>query len=354
MNFSNAVTTTTREKIIPTVFDTVTKGSPLLMMMLRTAKPWKSGYRYDNIFKYRDSTNGGNIGVADQLDTDRQDVRVKGNFEVKMAYKPVVVANIEEVLNAGDEQIVSLLDAEFDSQAQSLCNLMSQNLYTGTGVGNDWDSLANAADDGTSYSTYANLSRTIYPTLKGYYLGSAGALTLNKLATGYDAVEVGIDKPNAIATTKTLWSAYEALLTPTVRAGYSQSGYPKMDQYGILPKGDSLAGNQGFDVLFFRGTPMMKDEQCPSGKLFYVNTNYFSFKGVDMSKIQGIEKLNFKKTSDGVPMGVPGRVPSTLGFNFRIFMSPVDQLAKVGHLLYSGNFTSENPRLQGQIAGLTA
>jgi len=354
MQFSSAVTTTTREHIVPKVFDTVTKGSPLLMMLLRNAKPWKSGYRYDNIFKFKDSTNGGNIGIGDQLDADRQDIRVKGNFEVKGAYKPVVVANIEEVLNAGDEQVINLLDAEFDSQAQSLCNLMAENLYTGTGTGNSWDSIANAADDATNYSTYAGLSRSTYPTLDGYYLASAGALTLNKLATAYDAVEIGIDKPSVIATTKTLWSAYEALLTPTVRAGYSQSGYPRMDNYGIVPKGEALIGNQGFDTLFFRGTPIIKDEQCPSGKMFLINTNYFSFKGVDMSKIQGIEKLNFKKTSDGVPMGVPGRVPSTLGFNFRIFMSPVDQLAKVGHLLYFGNFTSENPRLNGQMTGLTA
>lgn len=354
MTFSEAVKTTTRELIIPKVYDTVTKGSPVLMTLLRNAKPWKTGYRYDNIFKYRDSSNGGNIGIADQLDTTREDVRVKGNFEPKGAYKPVVVANIEEVLNSGDEQVVSLLETEFDSQAQSLCNLMAQNLFTGTGAGNSWDSLDMAADDGTNYSTYAGLSRTTYTSLKGYYLASAGALTLNKLATAYDAVEIGIDKPDMIATTKTLWSAYEALLTPTVRAGYAQSGYPRMNEYGMVGKADALAGNQGFDVLFFRGTPLVKDEQIPSGRMYFINSNYFSFKGIDMSKVEGIQKLNFKKTSDGVPAGVPGRVPSTLGFNFRVFMSPVDQLAKVGHLLYFGNFTSENPRLQGQMRGLTA
>jgi hypothetical protein len=34
-------------------------------------------------------------------------------------------------------------------------------------------------------------------------------------------------------------------------------------------------------------------------------------------------------------------------------MSPVDQLAEVGHIIYAGNFISENPRLQGQMVGLS-
>lgn len=350
MVFSEAVTSVTRTYIVPKVYDTISKGSPVLMKLLQNAKPWKSGVAYEVIIKYQDSTNGGNTGIADKLDTDRQNVRTKMTFQPKMAYKPVVIADIERTLNQGDEQVVDLLEAEFDSQAQSLMQVMAQNLWTGTGVGNSWDSIYNAADDGTNFSTYGGLSRSTYTSIKGYYLASAGALTLAKMATAYDAVTVGNDTPDIIATTKALWSTYESLLTPTVRAGYTQNGYPKMNAFGMLPRAEGLAGNQGFDVLFFRGTPVVRDEQIPSGKMFFINTNYFGFKGINIS---GLKQVNFKKTSDGVPLGVPGRVPSTRGFNFRDMMSPVDQLAEVGHLIYAGNFISENPRLQGQMVGLT-
>lgn len=323
------------------------------MSLLQNAKPWRTGTKYEVIFQYQDTTNGGNTGIADRLDTDRQNTRVIGSFEAKQAYKPVVIANIEQVLNQGDERVLDLLATEFDTQAKSLMNLMAQNLYTGTGSGNAWDSLANAADDGTNYATYAGLSRTTYTTLKGYYLSSAGALTLAKMATAYDAVEIGIDKPTMILTTKSLWSVYESLLTPTVRAGYTQNGYPMMNAFGMVPSSEALAGTQGFGVLFFRGTPVIKDEQVPSGKMFFVNTNYFGFKGIDLSGVDEVETLNFKNTSDGTPKGVPGRVPSTRGFNFRVMKQPVDQLAQVGYLLYAGNFISENPRLQGQMTGLS-
>lgn len=350
MTFSEAVTSVTRNYIVPKVYDTISKGSPVLMKLLQNAKPWKSGVQYEVIIKYQDTTNGGNTGIADKLDTDRQNVRTKMTFNPKMAYKPVVIANIEQTLNQGDEQVVDLLEAEFDSQAQSLMQVMAQNLWTGTGVGNSWDSIYNAADDGTNFPTYGTLSRTTYTSIKGYYLAAAGALTLAKMATAYDAVSVGNDTPDIIATTKALWSTYESLLQPTVRAGYTQNGYPRMNAFGMLPRTEGMAGQAGFDVLFFRGTPVVKDESIPSGKMFFINTNYFGFKGIN---IAGLKQVNFKKSNDGVPAGVVGRIPSTRGFNFRDMMSPVDQLAEVGHLIYAGNFIAENPRLQGQMVGLS-
>lgn len=350
MIFNEAITTTTRENILPKVYDTVTKGSPFLLTSLQNAKKWKSGTEYDVIIKYQDSTNGGNSGIADKLDTDRQNVRTKMLFYPKLASKPVVIANIETTLNQGDEQIVDLLETEFDSQAQSLHMLMAGNLLTGNGSGNNWDSFYEAADDGTNFSTYGTKSRTTYTSIKGYYIASLGAITLAKLATGFDAVTVGVDMPTHIGTTKAIWSTYESLNTSTINAMYQTNGYPKMNAFGMLPSAPGLGGNNGFAVLFFRGTPVVKDEQIPSGRIHWMNFNYFGFKGI---KIIGknITTLNFKKTSDGVPEGVVGRVPSTLGFNFREMMSPIDQLVDVGHLIYSGNFISENPGLQGTGVG---
>jgi hypothetical protein len=350
MQFSTAVTTTVRTLIPKKVYDTVTLGTPGLMTFLRTSKEWKTGYQYQPLIKYQDTTNGGVTGVADQLDSDRQNVRVNMTFNPKMAYKPVVVADIEQTLNMGDEQIVNLLDTEFDSQGQSLCNLMAAQLYTGNGTGNQWDSLLNAASDSTLFSTYAGLSRSTYTSINGYYLAATGAITLAKLATGFDATTVGMDEPDVLLTTKTLWSSYEALLTPTLRATYQGYAAPNYDQYGMrTAPSESMLGTQGFRAITYRGAPVVKDEQVPSGKLFYVNTKYFGMRGIQI-KGENYQTLNFKKTSDGTPAGVPGNVPSAKGFNFRVMMAPVNQLSQVGYLTYAGDFVSENPRLLGTLA----
>lgn len=352
MQFSSAVTTVTRTLIPKRVYDTVTLGSPGLQTFLRTAKEWSTGTKYEPIIKYQDTTNGGNTGIANQLDSNRQNVRTNMSFEVKMAYKPVVIANIEQKVNEGDERIISLLEAEFDSQAQSLMNLMAQNLYLGNGSGDEWDSLANAASDSTLYATYGSLSRSTYTSLNGYYLASTGALTLAKLATGYDDVTVGMDEPDFMLTTKALWTSYESLLTPTLRSSYEGFSFPSYDQFGMVTqKSRDMGATQGFRTVTFRGTPVARDEQINSGTLFYVNTRAFHMRGIDMAGTQNFQTLNFKKLNkEGVPMGVPGNVPSAKGFNFRVLMTPVDQLSEVGYLLYAGNFVSENPRLLGTLA----
>ena len=352
MIFNSAVTTTTREYILPKVYDQVTTGTPGLMTFLQKAKEWRTGTSYKFAIKYQDTTNGGNAGIADRLDTDRQNVRVQANFNLKMANKPVVVAIAETTANMGDEQIVDLLETEFDSQAQSLMTLMAQNLYTGNGVGNDWDSLKNAASDSTLFASYGDLSRTTYPVWSGYYNASTGALTLAKLATAYDAATVGVDEPNLGITTKSIWSTYESLLTPSVRANFSTSGYPRMNAWGGVPATAGLGGQQGFVYLTFRGMPIAKDEQVPSGIFYLTNTNNFGFVGFDY-KDADIITANFKQTTDAVPAGVPGNVKSTRGFNFRKMMSPVDQLTKVGYLIYAGNFVATQPRLQAQLAATT-
>lgn len=353
MQFSAAVTTVTRKAIPKKIFDTVTLGTPGLMTFMRTAKDWNTGTSYAPVIQYQDTTNGGNTGIANQLDSDRQNTRVSMDFEVKMAYKPVVIADIEATLNKGDEQIVSLLEAEFDTQGKSLLNVMAQNLYSGTGVGDAWDSLANAAADSTVYATYGSLSRSTFTSINGYYLASAGALTLTKMATGFDAVTVGMDEPTVMLTTKSIWSSYEALLTPTLRASFQTFASPNYDQYGMLMDSKSNAfGTQGFRAITYRGVPVVKDEQVPSGKFIFANQTAFGMQGVN---IQGADydTLNFKKLSNSVPTGVPGNVPSAKGFNFRVMKAPVDQLSQVGYLLFAGNFCSENPRLLGTMSGVS-
>lgn len=354
MIFNQAVTTTTREFILKKVYDQVTTGTPGLMTFLQRqgSKEWTTGTSYKFAIKYQDTTNGGNMGIADKLDTDRQNVRVQANFNLKAAYKPVVVAIAETTVNMGDEQIVDLLDTEFDSQAQSLMNLLAQNLYTGNGSGNDWDSLLNAASDSTLFATYGDLSRTTYTAWNGYYLASTGALTLAKLATGFDAVTIGVDTPTVCFTTKSIWSTYESLLTPTVRANFSTTGYPKMNSWGGVPNNAGQGADQGFVYLSFRGTGIAKDEQVPSGRFHIVNQKGFGFVGFNYQD-ENIMTANFRETTDAVPSGVPGNVKSTRGFQFRKMMSPVDQLTKVGYLIYAGNFVATEPRLNGTLNAVT-
>lgn len=360
MTFSEQVTSVTRTYIVPDLFSQVNLGSPLFLMAAAEAQEWTTGTSYEIIVKYAESTNGGVTGIADQLDSNRQDNRTRMSFQPHAIYKPVVVADIEVELNKGDERVLDLLATEMQSQMADLCEDASDQIYSGTGAGNQWDSLSMAADDGTNYATYGGLSRTTYTALEGYYLASTGSLTLAKMATAEDAVEKGTDASTGIFTTKALWSVYETLLTPTVNAFYTSSGsqMASMTPDGIVMGKEGLSGTQGFRAVTYRGIPVMKDEHCPSGQMYFVNSKKtgkfrnFGLAGINRSGAE-YKTVNFSK-KDGSPTGTFGSKTVPNGFNFRDMMSPVDQLARVGYLLLDGDYLAAEPRLQGRMVGVTA
>src|SRR3990167_811303 len=221
MNFSGTVTTVTREAIIPKVSDTVLSGNVALLRVLGNAKSWRSGYRLDVPVKYQKSTAGGIVGVGGTLDTTRKETRIKMQFEPQRIHKPVVVDDIELAVNEGEQRVLELLATEMDSIAQDLTDDLGGYLYTGTGAtGSSFDSILNAADDATNFGTYGSLSRTTYTSINGSYTASVGLIALSDLATTYNAVKIGSRNPTLILTTPSIWTGYEALLQPTVRAGY--------------------------------------------------------------------------------------------------------------------------------------
>jgi len=351
MEFSGTVTSITRESIVPSVSDTILKGNVFLLRILGKSKSWRSGYRMDVPVKYQKSTTGGIVEVGGTLDTTRNETRIKMSFEPQRIHKPIVVDDIEQAVNKGDAQVVELLATEADSIAQDLVDDLGGYLYTGTGAtGLSFDSILNAADDSTNYSTYGAQARGTYTSLKGYYAASIGALALADLRTLSNTVTIGSKKPSLLVTTPSIWSAYEALLTPTVRAGYQVNGYPQIGRTGMAPSQQALKGDIGFDGLWWRGALMAKDDKCTSQKLFAVNEDTFSFYGLDLSGVKGYEKINVTGTKvvDG-PQGMP--IPK--GFNYSGLLRGVNQPAVVGHLYYVGNFICTNPRYQGQLTGIT-
>lgn len=347
----------TRTKILPEVFDQVSIGSPLLMHTLKAATSWDSGKQLEVPVKIAKSTTGGGFSIGSTLPTDRQTNRKVMTFDMSLWEKPVVLDDIEVFLNKGVEQVVNAIDAEVHSMAADLMDDMADQVYGGTGSGVDFESIDTAADDGTNYGTYGDLSRTTYASLDGYYLASAGALTLGKMATAFDGTERGDDSPTKVYTTKTLWSAYEDLNTPTVTANYNAQ---VMTADGAVGSAIALQGHQGFQFLTFRGAAVFKDEACPSGRMYFVNDrakgrfNNFGAVMADLSSLGDEYKtVNFKST-DGAAKGTFGSRVAPRGFNFRDLMSPTNQLAKVGYLIMAGQFVATQPNLQGQMRGLTA
>ncbi len=335
----------TREGIIPKCIDTILKGNVAVMRTLGNAISWGSGYQKEVIVKYQKSTAGGMVPVGGSLDTSRIVNRVRLIFYPKRRHMPTVLDDIEITVNEGDERIVDLLALEMDSNAQDLIDSLGTDLYTGSGSGEVFDSLVNAADDATAYSTYGTRARATYATINGYLATSVGTLALSDMSTMHNAIKIGSEKPTVMFADTTGWTAYEGLLTPVVKAGYDAMGFPQVTRTGEIPSRKALGGELGFDSIYYRGTPIVEDEKCTSGNMYGINEKYFNFYGID---IKGYQKINIKDNIDG-----PQALPVPKGFNWTGLMESSTQPAQVGHMYIVGDFICSNPRTAGRMSGIT-
>lgn len=209
--------------------------------------------------------------------------------------QPKVSIMLESFANTGEGQSISLDAFKYEKAAAQALQAMGTAIYAdGTldrpnGLGNIV--AASGTIGGQSRSTYSQLNATV--------TSWSTALTLLKMATLDDAISAASlpnEQTNIGVTTKTVWSLYEQLLQPTVRAEYSSIGYKSigMRSDSIVNRGD-LKGATGFTVLQYRGFPIIKDDFATAGYMYFLNERYIKWAGrsvVPEEYAGKVEKVN--------------------------------------------------------------
>jgi hypothetical protein len=95
--------------------------------------------------------------------------------------------------------------------------------------------------------------------------------------------------------------------------------------------GGTVAANQGFRALTFRGIPVVADEKCTAGAIFTLNEKHLFFYVIPQ----------------------PGREVKA-GFAWTGFKEPVNQDADAGQFLWYGQFITDSPRLHARRTGVTS
>lgn len=228
------------------------------------------------------------------------------------------------------------------------------NIFYGFGTGNDFDGLGNIVDDGTNTSSYAGLTRASYPTINGFLVAaSGGVLDLATMASADDGATISGDQsetPNVIMSNQTVWSLYDSLLEPTARATYGGMGGSFIDgSTGVkdnVSQSDALRLNAGATSVTYRGKPLVRDQKAPTGKMFFLNENWFHFKSLPLVG------LDIVATTETATTGAYDNYKVS-AFQFRKPLMPVNQLAEVGIFVMYGNLYCENPNRNALISGIT-
>lgn len=339
MAFSDRVATTTKTALAPKLVDTVLNSNVLTSMVLNKPKKW-SGNQMLFPIKYQNGVSGGSFAGTDTFDTTASNRRVNLTFNAKFYEKSVVLPFTEVDANNTEDGVLDLVGTEFAMAAQEMADELGTVFYS-DGTGNsskDFLGLKAIDDDGTDAGTYGSLSRTTYTTLKSTVTASSGTLTLAKMATLYNAVSSGQQKPNLAVCPEAVFSFYEQLLQPMER----------IQQVTTPSKGKGMMGEAGFTSLMYKGVPVIADEKATAETLFFLNMDFIDFYALPS---KNYEAIPYGKSSEVVGNDYDGL--KGYGFSWSGWVRPTNAYMGIGHIVLGGELLSANPKRHGKLTGIT-
>src|SRR5262245_60181222 len=148
------------------IADNVTDNNAVLTWLSKRGniKPFSGGNVILQELSFRDNGNAGYYSGYDLLPTAAQDVISAAEFAIKQVAVPVVISGLEQLQNAGKEQIIDLLEGRLQVAEASMANLIANGLYSdGTGSGGKQiTGLAAAVPVNPATGTYGGIDRATW------------------------------------------------------------------------------------------------------------------------------------------------------------------------------------------------
>ena len=257
---------------------------------------------------YGQNSTVGSYSGYDSIALTAQGGITAAEYDWKQYAASIAISGIEEAKNNGEQEIINLLEAKIMQAEESMREGFNTMFFAdGTGnSGKDWNGLGNIVEaSGTVGGINRATSGNEY--WRSYEENTATALTLAQMSTAYNSVSVGNDHPDMVLTTQTLFEKYEALLQPQLR--YT----------------DTKTADAGFQNLLFKAAPVVYDEHCTAGIVYFLNSKYLTLVG-----------------------------HSGKWFEQTAFVRPEDLDARYALIMCYGNLTCRNAAKQGKLTAKTA
>lgn len=120
------------------IADNVTKNNALLSRLKQrgNTKPFSGGNVILQELSFAENGNASWYSGYEALSIGAQDVISAAQFDIKQIAVPVTVSGLEQLQNAGKEQIIDLLEARMTVAESTMANYIAQGIYSdGTGFG---------------------------------------------------------------------------------------------------------------------------------------------------------------------------------------------------------------------------
>jgi len=296
---------TTLKKYRKTLTDNIHKSNAVFYQLKKngTITEEDGGERIVEPLMYGKNSTARSYSGYEALDTTPQTGIDSAEFNWKQYSVSLSISGLEERQNNGTSRIINLLDAKTTQAEMSLTESLSVGLFS-DGTGNGGKNLTGLAAMVTNSGTYGGISSSANTWWKAGVEATVETLGLPKMRTAYNTASVGgKDTPTLIVTTQALFETYESLFTNVAISGGGTS-------FSTPTEGMKNMADGGFQSLQFKGVPIVWDEQCPTGTMYFLNAKHM--------KLVMHKDANFKTTD---------------------FVKPENQDARIAQILVQGNVT---------------
>ena len=209
---------TTIENRSKKVADNVTNNNAVLKRLSAKGKikPFNGGTKILQEMSFAENSNAGWYSGYDLLPVGVSDVITAAEYEIKQAAVPIIISGLEQLKNAGKEQMIDLMESRISVGESTLSNLITTGLYSdGAGAGGkEIDGLDAAVPVLPAATPYGGIDGATY----AFWLNQVSDQTA---ANGLDSTKIqgywnalwasmvrGQDRPDLIMADATVWNAY--------------------------------------------------------------------------------------------------------------------------------------------------
>lgn len=269
-NLSEIVTTTLYNRS-KTLADNVSQNTALLARLERKGKrkTFSGGRQIVQELEYGENQTFGWYSGYDPLNIAPSDVFTAAVFDIKQASVAVSISGLEELQNAGEEQMIDLLQSRIENAERTMRNKMSEAAY-GDGTadgGKAIGGLALLASD-AGLGTVGGINSTTWNFWRNVVFGGVAdggaAVTSANILSYMDRLWLqlvrGTDKPDLIVADNNYYRMYMAALQPQQRfqsAQMAQAGFESLKYMSA-------------DVVFDGGM----GGDAPVDHMYFLNTDY--------------------------------------------------------------------------------
>ena len=314
------VLSTTLKKYRKTLTDNIHKSNAVFYMLKKNGalKVEDGGERIVEPLMYGKNTTAASYNGYDTLDTTPQEGIDSAEFNWKQYSTSIGIDGRTERQNSGTSKLIDVLEAKTKQAEMSLTEELSEGLFS-DGTGNSSKDLTGLEAMVLASGTYGGINSSTYTWWRAYVESTSEALGLDKMRTAFNTTSIGgKDTPDLIVTTQALFEKYEGLFT-VVSVASTTSG-----AFATPSEGSKKVADGGFQTMAFKGVPIVWDEQCPSGTMYFLNTKHM--------------KLTVHKDAN---------------FEISDFVKPEDQDARVAQILWMGNLTCNRRKSFGKLTAKT-